>query len=75
MEQSVIIKAGPYEFHYNSATTEVYVSQTGDEWELEIYQHKHFQGSLEIDAEGRLTIIDDFGLKLEEAGDFRLKIK
>ncbi len=69
MEHSAMIKAGPYEFHYNSATTEVYVSHTGDEWEIEIYQHKHFQGSLEIDAQGNLAIVDDFGLKLEKAGD------
>ncbi|MEW9668652.1 hypothetical protein [Ammoniphilus sp. 3BR4] len=68
-------KAGPYEFRYNPLTTDVYVSQQGEEWEIEIYQHKHYQGALEIDALGQLVLIEEFGLKLEKSGDFSIIIK
>lgn len=68
-------KAGRYEFHYNPSTTEVYVSQQGAEWEIEIYQHKHYQGALEIDPQGQLILVEEFGLKLEKCGDFSILIK
>lgn len=74
MELSTI-KAGPYELQYNPTTTDVYVDEVGEEWEIEIYQHKHYQGSLEIDSEGHIVITEDFGLKIERAAGYKLLVK
>jgi hypothetical protein len=70
-----IIKAGPYEFRYNPLTTEVFADQIGTEWEVEIYKYKHYQGSLEIDSEGKLLITEEFGLNLVKTNEYLIEIK
>ena len=60
------VQAGEYQFFYNPLTTEVFVNQSGAEWEIEIYKHKHFLGSLEINEEGKIYIIEDVDLKMEK---------
>lgn len=68
-------KAGIYEFRYNPLTTEVFVDQTGEEWEIEIYKHKHFQGSLEIDKDGKLWMVEELHLQLEQIEPNIIEIK
>lgn len=60
------VKAGIYEFRYNPLTIEVFLEQTGEEWEIEIYKLKHFQGSLEIDKDGKMWMVEDLHLQLEQ---------
>lgn len=69
------VQAGAYEFRYNPLTTEVFVDQTGEEWEIEIYKFKHFQGSLEIDADGKLFIVEDLHLQLEQIDSKIIEVK
>lgn len=69
------VKAGSYEFQYNPLTTEIFVKQTGEEWEIEIYKLRHFQGSLEIDKDGKLWMVEDLHLHLEQVETNIIEVK
>jgi hypothetical protein len=68
-------EAGKYLFLYNPLTTEVYVQSYEKEIEVEIYKYKHFLGTLEIDIQDKIVIVEDFGLELKQIDEFQIQIK
>jgi hypothetical protein len=58
------VRAGKVTFVFDSTVTDVYVDAFGDGFDVDIYKHKHYQGALEVDPEGNVTITDDLGLNL-----------
>jgi hypothetical protein len=68
-------EAGNYLFLYNPLTTEVHVQNYEKEIEVEIYKYKHFLGTLEIDKQGKIVIVEDFGLELNKIDEFQIEIK
>jgi len=69
------IKAGQYEFLYNSLTTDVYVDADGSGWSIDIYKWKHYQGNLEVRTDGKLYITENISLNLEELGEYQIEVK
>jgi hypothetical protein len=68
-------RAGMYEFQFNPLSTEVFVNESNEEWEVEIYKFRHFQGSLEITKDGKILIVEDLDLKLEQVNEYLIEIK
>lgn len=68
------VQAGQVTFLYHPLTTELYVDQIGEEWEVEIYKYKHYQGSLEIDQSGKILIVEDVSLSLKEIEKNRIEV-
>jgi|GEM_PF-3491064 len=68
-------EVGMVTFHYNSLTTEVFVEEQAEGWEVEIYKHRHFLASLEINKEGKIYIVEDFGLEYEQVKENEIELK
>jgi hypothetical protein len=68
-------QAGLVQFLYNPLTTNVYVKKVNDMWEVEIYKLQHFQGSLEVEENGKIYIDEDIDLRLEQRESFIIEVK
>ncbi|WP_025029059.1 hypothetical protein [Caldalkalibacillus mannanilyticus] len=68
-------KIGDYEFIYNPLTTEIYVSEEEEMWEVEIYKLKHFLGTLEVNRTGDILIIEDLGLELVKLDEKQIEVR